>query len=81
MESWKARRFCETATLEQLRARIAQLEESLAQGRVDKNDAEYFLRLANEVLELRSAFESESVCIGGQVAENSVNLRIGAIQG
>jgi len=58
MESWKARRFCETATLEQLRARIAQLEESLAQGRVDKNDAEYFLRLANEVLELRSAFES-----------------------
>ena len=57
METWKARRFCETATIAQLREKIVELGASIEAGTVDQQDGEYFLRVAQEILELRLLFE------------------------
>ena len=56
MESWKIDKFCETATLEQLRRTRLELEGGIAQGRLTGIAAHAALRRVEEAITLRMLF-------------------------
>ncbi|MCB1778166.1 MAG: hypothetical protein KDI50_12100 [Candidatus Competibacteraceae bacterium] len=56
MEMWKIERFCETATLAELREKEAQLEKMIKSGQLTGTNALSALRVVKEHIALRELF-------------------------
>ncbi|MEW8046617.1 MAG: hypothetical protein AB2805_09015 [Candidatus Thiodiazotropha sp.] len=57
MELWKVHKFCETASLEQLRTRRDKLKKLIKDKKVIDTNAVKALELVEEYIELKSLFE------------------------
>ena len=59
MELWKIHKFCESASLSELRERQDRLKALIESGRVSDTNAEKALELITEYIDLKSLFDEE----------------------
>ncbi len=57
METWKIHKFCETASINELRRKKEELAKAIAAGRVTATNAEAILKIVREYIELRELFD------------------------
>lgn len=57
MENWKIVKFCETASLAELRAKAEELQQAIQSGQVANTNAKAVLALVQEYIALKVMFE------------------------